>query len=291
MLMSLLTRSRKQTRHTARSRRYAVRTKYQPKFEALEDRFLLSTVTNLLDHGTGSLRDAIAAGGTVDFQAGLSGTISLASTLAVNKQVNIVGPGAGVITVSGQNTVEDFSVAANVNATISGLTIANGYAFEGGGISADFGSDLSLTDCVVSGNAVGGFTGGEGAGVFSRGMLELDGCTIAGNKTGDEGEGGGVWCSHGLTATNCTITNNSAAGDAGGIRIAGTATLTNCTISGNKSLGFGNQIGGGMIIVPGASTVNLINTIVAGNNAGTDPDIEGTVATADHCIIGSGTGN
>src|SRR5512142_1600009 len=71
----------------------------RPCLEGLEGCCLLSTVTSLDDAGPGSLREAIAltpAGGTVDFQPGLSGTITLTSgELAITKDLNLVGPGAG----------------------------------------------------------------------------------------------------------------------------------------------------------------------------------------------------
>ena len=83
--------------------------------ETLEDRCLLTTVTNLTDHDLGSLRDAIAStpsGGTVDFQAGLSGTIVLTtSELAIAKDLTISGPGADVITVSGNRAFRVFNIA------------------------------------------------------------------------------------------------------------------------------------------------------------------------------------
>ena len=105
----------------------------------LEDRYLLSTATNLNDAGPGSLREAIAltpAGGTVDFQPGLSGTITLTTgELAINKDMTIVGPGAGVITVSGNNASRVFMIEPVVNVSLSGLTIAGGRAPNGGGIS------------------------------------------------------------------------------------------------------------------------------------------------------------
>src|SRR5262249_48777682 len=76
-----------------------------PRLEVLEGRCLPSTVTNLNDAGPGSLRDAIAvtpSGGTVDFQAGLTGTIVLRTgELAITKDLTLAGPGAAVLVVQG----------------------------------------------------------------------------------------------------------------------------------------------------------------------------------------------
>ena len=103
--------------------------------ERLEERCLLTTltVTTLSDaptHNGISLRDAIAdasPGDTVEFQAGLSGTITLTSApLTINKILTIMGPGASVITVSGNHDYEVFNIPAPSFVTISGLTIANG---------------------------------------------------------------------------------------------------------------------------------------------------------------------
>jgi hypothetical protein len=76
--------------------------------EVLEDRCVPSTVTNLSDHDPGSLRAAIAStapGSTVDFQPGLTGTITLTTgELAIAKNLTIAGPGpTSVITVSGNH--------------------------------------------------------------------------------------------------------------------------------------------------------------------------------------------
>src|SRR6516162_1585480 len=112
--------------------------------EVLEGRCLPSTVTNLDNAGPGSLRQAILdtpAGGTVDFQPGLTGIITLTTgELALSKNLTITGPGANVITVSGNHASRVFDIAATFTVATSGLTIADGrgmasgYASEGGGI-------------------------------------------------------------------------------------------------------------------------------------------------------------
>src|SRR5262245_49306757 len=92
--------------------------------EALEGRCLPSTVTNLNDAGAGSLRQAIIdtpSGGTVDFQAGLSGTIPLSTgELLIAKDLTIAGPGADVITVSGNHGSRVFEITASVTVALSG---------------------------------------------------------------------------------------------------------------------------------------------------------------------------
>src|SRR6516162_2574228 len=115
------------------SRRAGLQSQWRSRLwlQVLEGRTLPSTVTNLSDAGAGSLRQAILdtpAAGTVDFQPGLSGTITLTSgELLINKDLAISGPGAGLLTVSGNSASRVFEVAASTTVNISGLTIANGF--------------------------------------------------------------------------------------------------------------------------------------------------------------------
>ena len=89
----------------------------------------------------------------------------------------------------------------------------------GGGI---FANGLSMTNCVVSGNAVIGY-GAAGGGIYSVGGADgpgirstLSGCTISGNRvTAQHAYGGGIFTLGGgpnflmpLALTNCTIARN-----------------------------------------------------------------------------------
>src|SRR5207302_1486338 len=123
------------------ARRRAV---FRPTLAALEDRKLLSTltVTNTLDSGKGSLRAEIAAaqpGDTIRFAGKLTNqTITLTSgELVINKSLDIEGPSAGRLTVSGNNASRVFDIQGGVTVTLAGLTIANGQVADdlGGGIA------------------------------------------------------------------------------------------------------------------------------------------------------------
>src|SRR5262249_22586218 len=131
--------------------------------EALEDRALPSTLTvlNALDSGVGSLRDVIKkanSGDTIVFASSLNGqTITLTSgELGISKSLDIEGPGAGLLAISGNNASRVFDISQNqktVAVTIAGLTIQNGFASggDGGGI-LNVSSSLTLNNDVLSNN-------------------------------------------------------------------------------------------------------------------------------------------
>src|SRR6516165_5728506 len=91
--------------------------RFRPALEMLEDRCVPSTltVTNTLDSGAGSLRAEIRAahdGYTIVFAPSLVGqTITLTSgELLIDHGVTMTGPGAGNLTVSGNNVSRVFEV-------------------------------------------------------------------------------------------------------------------------------------------------------------------------------------
>src|SRR5439155_817817 len=126
------------------------RATFRPCLEALESRDVPSTltVTNNLDSGAGSLRyeiDAAHAGDTIAFVPSLNGqTITIARQLEISTSLTIKGPGAGQLTVSGAGSYQHsrvFQIDANVNVTLTGLTIS-----DGGGISDPTAFDRALWD-------------------------------------------------------------------------------------------------------------------------------------------------
>src|SRR5215472_6191924 len=80
---------------------------------------------------------------TISFQQSLSGqTITLSSTLTLTNTTSgvtiyIQGSGANLLTISGNNALQVFSISAGTTVNIPSLTIANGNAAlpnAGGGI-------------------------------------------------------------------------------------------------------------------------------------------------------------
>jgi hypothetical protein len=233
---------------------------------ALEARALLSTltVTNDNDSGTGSLRAQLAAahaGDTVKFAPSAYGTIALTSgPLQVATSVTIQGPGAKKVTVSGGGQSDVFEVQGGVTATISGLTVADGFysvpdGFRAGGIS-NLGT-LTLSRDVVADNssAPGSYSAG---GIFNQGTLTIDHSTISGNSGTF---GGGINNDGPLTITDSTLSGNSSPGDGAGLYTFASASLTRCSVSGNTGVGISVFSGYGYAI----SQLTVTNCTISGN--------------------------
>lgn len=104
------------------------------------------TVTNINDSGAGSLRQAIgdtAPGDTVNF--GITGTIRLTSgLLVINKNLTVQGPGANLLSISGNYGASGFYFPNGVTAALDGVSVQFG-----GGITNA--GTLSLGNSVVHG--------------------------------------------------------------------------------------------------------------------------------------------
>ena len=120
-----------------------------------------------------TLREAInranvlAFNQTITFSPGLTGTLTLSlGELDVTQGINLNGPGARLLAISGNSASRVFNLSGGSSAfsTIFGLTIrdgaftgAVGSSAAGGGILSD--QNLTVTNCEFTGNHV---TGGVG---------------------------------------------------------------------------------------------------------------------------------
>jgi hypothetical protein len=230
------------------------------------------TVTSTADSGPGTLRDALAgaANGDIIDATGVTGTITLTSgELPVLNSVAILGPGPGVLTVSGNNASRVFNVTGT-HVTISGLTIANGYgAVNGAGINAGGspGSVLTVSGCVITNN----HTTLDGGGIFnSSGVtMTLSNCTISGNSA-PSGSVGGIYNSNAtLTVIASTVNGNSAWLVGGGIMNYGESgsaalTISASTFSSNSAWSGGGICNDGQ---SGSATLNINASTFSGNSA------------------------
>jgi hypothetical protein len=121
--------------------------------------------------------------------------------------VTLLGAGAEQTILQGSGG--GYGVIGNLfpfSGRLASLTITGGASsFPGGGIYMQ--GEMTLSDCVISGN-----TAGNGGGIYNVGQLVLDGCTITGNTAHtdtNEGVGGGVYNAESLTRTNTTISGNT----------------------------------------------------------------------------------
>jgi Ca2+-binding RTX toxin-like protein len=248
-------------------------------------------VTNTNDSGEGSLRQAIlnanAAVGadTITFAGSVftdatADTITLTSEqLSITDSVTIIGTGANLLTISGNNNtrvfnIDDGNLTADNTVSLSGLTITGGrtrtdFIGDGGGIFNR--ESLSVSNSIISGNLTSG-SDSQGGGIYSLGSLSVNNSTISGNSTsGSESSGGGIYSLGSLSVNNSTISSNSTVGSdssGGGIysnsELTGAiATLINSTISGNSAASFG----GGVLNVDGL--LRLQNSTITNN---TTPD-------------------
>ncbi|HEY9691428.1 MAG TPA: FG-GAP-like repeat-containing protein [Oculatellaceae cyanobacterium] len=259
-------------------------------------------VTNTLDSGTGSLRQAIldanTDGGIEDIIFQLDNTqqqtIYLTSgELNISDDgVNLLGLGADKLTVRRSDNASAFrifSINSNAEVSIDGMTISNGFASgnfptgAGGGVNNN--GKLSISNSILKENSAS-----FGGGIFnsSVGTIErITSSTISGNS-GLQFGGGIFNQSSGeiKDITNSTIGNNSAITAGAGIfnQTNGKIAITSSTISTNNA-----YHGGGIYNEEG--TIKAKNTIIAGNIASFVPDFvstpNSTFISGGHNLIGT----
>jgi hypothetical protein len=240
----------------------------------LEDRTVLSTLTvlNTADSGAGSLRDTLAAaqsGDTIIFDPSLMHkTITLTSgPLTLSNNLTIDGPGADLLTISGNENGRIFELSGSAQVTLADLTLTGGMSSQGGAILIGGNAALTLDNDILSGNQAVGDTNGNalGGAVYNSagGSLTVDNTVFMSNQTNGTNEsfGGAIANTGTLVVNGATFAGNAALGSTttpldsspGGSQggaidnlDGSSSTIKLSTFTGNQALGedTGNGLGG-----------------------------------------------
>ena len=236
---------------------------------SLREALVLTQQGDLTSIDTITFHDDLIGGSNPGVDDGVitlaQGELVVFGNVSIDGDIN--GDGTTDITVAG-NTSNPMAASAVFHiytgtVTLNGLTIRDGDASYGAGVS--IGSycgcqtaDVTISNSVIRDN-IADYGGGIDVGYGSS--LRLLNSTVRDNTA--VYEGGGIYNAGDLTVINSTLFDNTAIGNGGGIaNYQGTATVLNSTLHGNAA-GF---IGGGIGSYEG--TLSLVNTTLHGNVAG-----------------------
>jgi hypothetical protein len=239
-------------------------------------------VTNCLDSGSGSLRDAVqngAPGNPIDLTQLTCSQISLTSgRIDVNRDLLIQGPGPDLLAIDGTHTDRIFNQNGPYQLALYGLKLQHGYSSAfGGGCVYSKGplllNDTFVTSCqVVDFGGSGNYLGGA---VLANSTLVMINSTLTNNQIYSalgNGFGGGAFVDGDMLMDHSIVTHNSisnASGgitESGGLDIGGRLVMSYSTISDNAVSGLAGSPGsvGGVRAVGGAA---ITSSTISGNTA------------------------
>ncbi|MGA8277550.1 MAG: choice-of-anchor Q domain-containing protein [Rhodanobacteraceae bacterium] len=248
------------------------------------------TVSNCNDHGTGSLRSAVAgavSGDTIDLGGLTCSTITL-STGAITIDQNdltLIGPGAYLLAIAGGassgylDRVFDHSGTGALNIDYLTITDATYATYAGTGNDGKGGcirsmGNVNLLFSVVSSCRIAqsGQSNALGGGLYVAGNLTLAGSILRDNvafsSVPSYGNGGGAYVGGGVTTEAATITGNSATYVGGGLVVfhyyngETSSFIDKTTISDNVAEG-----AGGVEFGTSSETSTVRSSTISGNRA------------------------
>ena len=230
--------------------------------------------------GTLAITDSSFTSNSADEQGGALLANSLTATVADSSFTGNSAPNAGGA-IRGMDS----------NLTITRTSIVNNSANGGTGgaikVHGNGTSFLTIVDSTISGNQAGRpEPWSEGGGAIQNdvgGTLTITGSTLSGNTLTGSAHGGAVWNAGALTVSNTTISGNSTGLQGGGIysNSSFAVSIGSSTIYDNDS-----QQGGGIAVL-GTGSVEIQNTIIAGNTAtSSNADVSGVFTSQGHNLIG-----
>jgi CSLREA domain-containing protein len=164
--------------------------------------------------------------------------------LVVGGARQLQGAGARSTTISGDVASRVVSIPENAATAISGVSIMDGDAVQGGGIFVAQGAELDLVESMVRFNVAE-----TGGGIYSEGNLIVTRSTIAFNGALEgEARGGGLAIvDGGATLVATTVSGNFSDNTGGGLYTSADVTLESVTIAQNQAFaGLSPSSGGGI---------------------------------------------
>jgi len=266
------------------------------KFATEPQNHLVTTLSDDPDE-SGSLRHAVlnAFKGdhitfALDFYGPFPVRLHLGSTLFLNRDVTINGPGPDKLIISGdgdrdgEGDVKLFEVNADV--TITGLTLTDGNGLR------------------KENTGPGDVTPGGAIAVTENGTLRLSYCVVRDSVAAQWG--GGLDVAGGLSVDHCLFVNNAtdeSLGRAGGaisIFSDQTSTISNTTFSANQQRAT-SALGGGALYAENRSAGSEFNVFIVGSTFAENVDaseqassvktnVFNTSVRMKNCIVADGTG-
>jgi len=228
--------------------------------------------------------------------AGLSASASMGVTIqntTARRNVNLVGPGGGIVAAGANVAVTDVEVAENSavgggGLMASGATVTltrvralrnSGSNSSGGGIQI-MGTTAVVSDSTIDGNVGGSLGGGLLASVTS---LDLTGSTVSNNRCVGSSIGGGlsIFVTAPSTLTNVTISGNVSDSSGGGMYSTGDITFRNVTWADNASSAL-------TMLYHNVGTATLVSSILTGGPAESGCGGAGTIVSGGFNIDSSG---
>ncbi|MEO8010644.1 MAG: choice-of-anchor Q domain-containing protein [Dokdonella sp.] len=188
---------------------------------------------------------------------GDNGDLNLTQANTANEFIAIVGAGAAVTIIDGNQLDGVFTIEPGRTAGIRGVTIRNGRrqgSGSGGGVKNR--GTLVIADCTIQDN----YTASGGGGIYNESLLSLVRTTIAGNTA--QSNGGGIYSSGTLTVSASTIRGNFARanfGQGGGMYLSGAASVRSSSVYQNAA-----NNGGGLLTI---DQLTVVNSTISSNRA------------------------
>lgn len=204
-----------------------------------------------------SLLSALEGGGTVTVEC--DGTIYLTNTITVATNTVLDGNGHS-ISISGGGSNRVFFVQTNVQFTLQGLSVVDGFSTNGGGLYND-GGNVVITNCAFLRNSAAG----------NPGIADLYWPTA-----GSTAAGGALFNSGEVIVADCIFEENNARGGTGGAILSAGAG------------GFAGAGGGGE--ATGAGVFNIGTAFIAGTTFGTNMTHGGSGGYSGNSSISGGGG-